>query len=105
LEGAPYGALVAGFSPIANPTSFADFSDGLNSRSFIVVGASGTITAPNSGGYLLLGVNDFNNPGGDNAGSFLTQVSRTVPEPGTVTLLGIGAVCLCTPRRWCRNRV
>jgi hypothetical protein len=105
LEGAPYGALVASFSPIPNPTSFADFPDGLNSRGFILVGGSGTITAPSTGGYVFLAVNDFNNPGGDNAGSFLAQVSQTVPEPGTVTLIGIGALCLCASSRWSRNRV
>ena len=87
LDGAPYGALVAGFSPIPNPTSFADFPDGLSSRGFILVGASGSITPPSTGGYLFLGVNDFNNPWGDNGGSFLAQVTQTVPEPSTVLLL------------------
>ena len=104
LDGAPYGALVVGFSLSPNPTSFADFPNGLQSHGFILVGASRTITAPSTGGYLFLGVNDFNNPGGDNAGSFSTLVIQVVPEPGTLTLLGIGTLGLftynCCRRSW-----
>jgi hypothetical protein len=69
LPGAPYGALVAGFSPLASPSSFADFPHG-----FALIGTRGIAQAPNSGGYLFLGVNDFNNPGGDNAGAFRVRI-------------------------------
>jgi hypothetical protein len=67
LPGAPYGALVAGFSPLAAPTSFADFPSG-----FVLTGKSGKITAPAGGGYLFLAVNDI--PGVDNGGSFTVEV-------------------------------
>lgn len=69
LPGAPYGALVAGFSGTAHPASFADFSNG-----FALIGHEGIARAPSTGGYLFLGVNDFNNPGGDNAGVFRVRV-------------------------------
>ena len=65
LPGAPYGALVAGFSSIQYPASFDDFPKG-----FSLIGSAGVARAPNNGGYLFLGVNDFNNPGGDNARKF-----------------------------------
>src|SRR5207247_2107668 len=54
LSGAPFGALVAGFSQTATPASYADFPAG-----FSLVGTSGSVTAPASGGYLFLGVNDI----------------------------------------------
>jgi hypothetical protein len=69
LPGAPYGALVAGFSPHSSPSSFDDFPQG-----FALIGAHGVAQAPNTGGYLFLSVNDFNNPGGDNAGEFRVRV-------------------------------
>jgi hypothetical protein len=93
LEGVPYGALVAGFSPNPFPSSFADFGNGVDSRGFVLVGSTATITAPSTGGYLFLGVNDFNNPGGDNAGAFESRIS-TIPEPTTVVLFGVGVAAL-----------
>jgi hypothetical protein len=69
LPGAPYGALVAGFSPLQSPSSFADFPHG-----FALLGTRGIAQAPNTGGYLFLGINDFNNPGGDNAGAFRVRI-------------------------------
>jgi hypothetical protein len=75
LPGAPYGALVAGFSATPNPSSFADFPNG-----FTLVGASGIVTAPSTGGYLFLGVNDINNPGGDNAGNFTARITPHGPK-------------------------
>jgi hypothetical protein len=84
--GEPYGALVAGFSPTATPSSFADFPFG-----FQLVGSSGTIAAPVGGGFLFFGVNDFNNPGGDNAGSFSVTVEPApISEPASIALVGIG---------------
>ena len=71
LPGAPYGALVAGFSPVPSPSSFADFPHG-----FALIGTRGIAQAPNTGGYLFLGVNDANNPGGDNAGAFRARIFR-----------------------------
>lgn len=80
LGGAPYGALVAGFSSIQNPTLYSDFTG------FTLIGASGSITAPISGGYLFLGVND--NHVTDNSGSFTAQL---VPEPAALSLALVGA--------------
>jgi hypothetical protein len=80
LPGAPYGALVAGFSPSAAPGAFADFPNG-----FQLINGKGIARAPASGGYLFLGVNDFNNAWGDNGGAYRVQVYRLhgVPyEPG-----------------------
>jgi hypothetical protein len=71
LPGAPYGALVAGFSTTATPTSFSDFPYG-----FQVINFKGIARAPAAGGYLFLGVNDSNNPGGDNGGEFRATVIR-----------------------------
>jgi hypothetical protein len=71
LPGAPYGALVAGFSQTATPSSFADFPDG-----FALINTDGIAKAPITGGYLFLGVNDFNNPDGDNSGSFNVKIIR-----------------------------
>ncbi|MBN2132798.1 MAG: hypothetical protein JW741_25080 [Sedimentisphaerales bacterium] len=83
LVDAPYGALVGGFSLNPTPTGFGDFSDG-----FDLIGSSGQITAPLSGGYLFLAINDINNDW-DNAGAFQVSV---VPVPGSLLLgaLGLG---------------
>jgi hypothetical protein len=75
LCGAPYGALVAGFSPIANPSSFADFPNG-----FTLVGSSGTVVS-SSDGYLFLGVNDFDNTW-DNVGSYAAVITDSCPASG-----------------------
>ncbi len=79
LVDAPYGALVSGFSLSPTPTGFGDFSDG-----FVLIGRAGQITAPLSGGYLFLAINDINNDR-DNAGAFQATI---VPVPGAF-LLGI----------------
>jgi len=87
LVGAPYGALVAGFSNVPNPTSFAQFTGG-----FTLIGASGIATAPSTGGFLFLAVNDINNTF-DNAGGFTAQVTpqgTAVPEPASFITLGLG---------------
>ena len=91
LPGAPYGALVAGFSLSDTPTSFDDFPAG-----FQLVGSFAEIAAPAEGGRLFLGVNDFNNPGGDNAGSYFAQV---VPVPAALPLLATGLGLLAWARR------
>jgi len=70
-DGLPYGALIACFSSLPNPTSGSDFTG------FAVVGVSGTVTAPQSGGYLFFSANDAPNRS-DNTGSFTVQVSRSV---------------------------
>lgn len=67
LEGAPYGALLAGFSANANAASPADFPDG-----FVVVGASSAVTAPIDG-FLFLAINDSYIP--DNSGSYSATIS------------------------------
>jgi hypothetical protein len=69
LDVAAFGALVAGFASIPNPTSLSDFPSG-----FQLIGTSGTATAPSFGGYLFLAVNDINNTG-DNAGYYLVRIS------------------------------
>jgi len=74
LPGAPYGALVAGFSRTPNPTSFADFPNG-----FSLVGVQGVVQAPNTGGYLFLAANDFDNTA-NNSGAFDVQIDDTSPE-------------------------
>ena len=71
LPGAPYGSLVAGFSQIPTPSSFDDFPNG-----FALINTEGIAKAPITGGYLFIGVNDFNNPGGDNSGSFNVKIIR-----------------------------
>ncbi|MEI6336927.1 MAG: hypothetical protein WCS87_20395 [Methylococcaceae bacterium] len=62
---------MAGFSQTATPSSFADFPDG-----FALINTDGIAKAPITGGYLFLGVNDFNNPDGDNSGSFNVKIIR-----------------------------
>lgn len=74
LPGAPYGALVAGFSPSAQPTSLNDFPLG-----FMLVNKKALVRAPSIGEYryLFLAVNDISNvPGGDNAGVFRVRIRR-----------------------------
>lgn len=77
LEGAAYGALVAGFSANPSASSLSDFPDG-----FTLVGASSTVTAPIDG-YLFLAVNDFNNTY-DNSGSFSAVIGCQV-DPSDIT--------------------
>ena len=76
LEGAAYGALVAGFSPNPNASSVSDFPNG-----FTLVGASRNVTAPIDG-YLFLAVNDINNTS-DNSGSYSAVITTC---PVNVTL-------------------
>ncbi|WP_194714722.1 hypothetical protein [Noviherbaspirillum soli] len=73
LPGAPNGALVAGFSASAYPTSFSDFPYG-----FVLINDKGIARAPSTGEYryLFLAVNDINNPLGDNAGEFRVRIYR-----------------------------
>ena len=78
LTNAPYGALVAGFSSNPTPKVLADFSSG-----FVLVGASGIVTAPASGGYLSFAVNDYNLK--DNAGSFLVTAAPAVVTSPTIS--------------------
>ncbi len=92
LNGVPYGALVAGFSPVANPSSLADFPDG-----FQLVGASGFATAPTGGGYFFLAVNDINNTY-DNSGSYRADIAPT-PEPAPYLLFVTGLSALLFSRR------
>lgn len=96
LPGAPYGVLVAGFSSKSTPTSFDDFSS-----AFVAVGAFGRVTAPDAGGRLFLGINDFNNSGGDNSGAYVAQV---VPLPGALPLALSGVLALGWLRRRSRRR-
>jgi len=82
LPGAPNGALVAGFSASAYPTSFNDFPYG-----FVLINDRGIARAPSTGEYryLFLAVNDINNPLGDNAGEFRVRIYRLgegVGDPG-----------------------
>lgn len=71
LQGAPYGALVAGFSALSSPASFADFPSG-----FVLVGSNGTATAPSSGGYLFLAINDIDNTR-NNSGIYSATISTS----------------------------
>jgi len=101
LLGAPYGSLVAGFSPLANPSVLADFPNGFTS-----VGSSGLVTAPAGGGFLFLAVNDINNSA-DNSGAFSAQVSA-VPEPRAILLLSGGLLFIAlfrTRPKTCRTTV
>ena len=66
---APYGALVAGISPSANPQSEADFPNG-----FTYIGSLGSVLAL-SDGYLYLSVND-NFPPLDNQGSYFASIQE-----------------------------
>jgi len=88
LGGAPYGALVAGFSSTQTPTSYSDFTG------FTLIGALGSVTAPDSGGYLFLTVND--NHYTDNSGIFTVQ---EVPEPAALSLALVGAASFGWMRR------
>ena len=85
----PYGALVAGWSKTANPTSYGDFPLG-----FEFVGSSRTITAPPGGGFLFFGVNDFFIRGtSDNAGAYEVTVSQVEDSPtvnAAIQLSGFG---------------
>jgi len=69
LDSAPFGALVAGFSSVPNPTSLADFPGG-----FHLIGISRTAKAPSFGGYLFFAVNDIVG-GTDNSGYYLVRIS------------------------------
>lgn len=71
LPGAPYGALVAGFSQIETPSSLTDFPDG-----FTLINTDGIARAPTTGGYLFFGVNEIFGTTGDNSGSFRVKISR-----------------------------
>ena len=86
---APYGALVAGWSPTANPTTYSDFPLG-----FEFVGTSGTITAPEGGGFLFFAVNDFFiSDGTDNAGYYSVTVKAMEKSPSieaAILLAGFG---------------
>ena len=92
--GGVYGGLYAGFASSASPLSYTEFTSG-----FALIGKSGSITAPASGGYLFFTVNDiygFANRS-DNSGGF--QVTA-VPEPGLfVLLIGIVPGVLLLRRR------
>ena len=96
--GAAYGELLAGFTTIANPTSFSDFT-------FVVIGSGSTFVVPGSGTYnLWLGVNDShpnNSPTfqrTDNSGTYRVSIS-SIPEPGTFVLLGAGMLAVGLLRR------
>lgn len=93
LPGAPYGALVAGFSTLSNPTGFGDFPLG-----FSLIGSSGIAQAPAGGGFLFLAVNDINNTT-DNLGIFTAQITP-VPEPSSylLTMIGLAACCVSLRR-------
>jgi hypothetical protein len=92
LDGAAYGALVAGFSPIPDPTSLSDFPNG-----FELIGTLGVATAPSGGGYLFLAVNDINNTY-DNSGAFTAEVS-SAPEFTSSAYLVIALFGLLTLKR------
>ncbi len=66
LNSAPWGALVAGFSAKASPTTATDFPNG-----FTLVGSSATVTAA-AAGNLFLTVNDYTRS--NNMGSFSASV-------------------------------
>lgn len=96
--GADFGELLAGFTTLANPVSFSDFT-------FVVVGSGSTFIVPGSGSYYLwLGVNDTHSMNGvsflrtDNTGSFTVSIAE-IPEPGTFVLLGAGMLALSLLRR------
>jgi hypothetical protein len=86
LSGSPYGGLIAGFSTTSSPSSLGDFPAG-----FEFIGASGRITAPVGASFLFVAVNDINRF--DNSGSFTASIN-SVPEPSTLTLFGIAALCV-----------
>jgi hypothetical protein len=75
VTGGPYGALVAGFSQNHDAAAFSDFPNG-----FQVIGSSGTIKAPASGGFLFLAVNDINGSW-DNSGAFTVTIDCQVGVP------------------------
>jgi hypothetical protein len=86
LAGSPFGGLIAAFATTTSPSSLADFTTG-----FEFIGASGTIVAPAGATFLFLAVNGINR--GDNSGSFTANVA-SVPEPSSLTMVGIAAVSL-----------
>lgn len=71
LPGAPYGALVAGFSLNPTPSSSADFPNG-----FTLINMGGIARAPTTGGYLFLGANEMFGATNDNSGSFEVEIYR-----------------------------
>lgn len=85
LMNAPYGALVAGFSPKSDAASLSDFPTG-----FMLVGTGTILVAPPGGGYLFFAVNDY--WPADNAGSFSVNVSSasSVTRSGVLSHIAAG---------------
>jgi hypothetical protein len=72
-----------------------DIDSGLG---LLLIGSARDLVVPDfSSAYLFLAVND----GGfaDNSGHYDVRLTASVPEPGTISLLAIGLICLVLARR------
>ena len=84
LNSAPWGALVAGFSAKASPTTATDFPNG-----FTLVGSSATVTAA-AAGNLFLTVNDYTRSNNIVDGARRRE-GKPKPGPEPLRLYGSGS--------------
>jgi len=95
LSNAPFGALIYGFSTVANPATLSDFIGG----TFNLAGAGPlAIPVPAGAVKLYFAVNDLPGARGDNTGSF-TVTYTAVPEPGPIALALVGGLGVLAARR------
>jgi hypothetical protein len=85
----PVGGALVNFMELVG--TFTDTNGAVVGAPY-VIGDTCSLTIPIGATQFQLGFNDDNYP--DNSGSVSMGVSEAVPEPGSLILLGAGAICL-----------